>query len=119
MKNFYTIISQTYTEQVIEALVAINSSHQIFESHFPEQPVVPGVCMLYMQKEILESNLQKKLLLTQSSTIKFLTLFAPPHHTQATFIIKITLVNDNYFIQSILQHGETIFMKMQGTYTLR
>ena len=42
----------------IEALIKINKDHAIFNGHFPEFPIVPGVCMIQMVKEIV-CSLQK------------------------------------------------------------
>ena len=53
--NFFTIINKEITDNSATLLISINAAHPIFEGHFPGQPVVPGVCMIQMIKEMMES----------------------------------------------------------------
>ena len=45
LNDFFTINETVRSETEIWAELLINSNHIIFEGHFPNQPVVPGVCM--------------------------------------------------------------------------
>jgi 3-hydroxyacyl-[acyl-carrier-protein] dehydratase len=60
-----------------KATVEINKAHAIFEGHFPSLPVVPGVVMMQMVKEVLEDVLNRKLQLTSAGNLKFLSLINP------------------------------------------
>jgi len=57
--------------------VAYDATHPIFAGHFPQQPVVPGVCTMAMIKDLLEQALGKKLLLRSTGQVKFLRLILP------------------------------------------
>ena len=59
------------------ASIDINASHHIFGGHFPGHPVVPGVCMLQMIKEILETAVEKKTQLQKADFLKFLSVINP------------------------------------------
>jgi 3-hydroxyacyl-[acyl-carrier-protein] dehydratase len=59
--DFFEIVSLETEEGNINALIEINAEHNIFEGHFPGQPVVPGVCQMQMIKEILEQVLEKEI----------------------------------------------------------
>ena len=59
------------------ALTSLNPGHPIFEGHFPGQPVLPGVCLLEMVKEILAEITNKSLRLTNAGSIKYLKLIDP------------------------------------------
>ncbi|MFT4024998.1 MAG: 3-hydroxyacyl-ACP dehydratase, partial [Flavihumibacter sp.] len=49
-----------------------NADHAIFGGHFPGQPVVPGVCMIQMVQEVMETALGRRMQLVSSGSIKFL-----------------------------------------------
>lgn len=75
--SFYTLTHQQVTDQQLRAGICIDPSHQIFEGHFPGQPVVPGVCMVQIVKELLEQHMGKRLLFKKGHQLKFLQLLVP------------------------------------------
>jgi 3-hydroxyacyl-[acyl-carrier-protein] dehydratase len=77
LNDFYTIENENQDENAFSATIRFNASHAIFNGHFPGQPVVPGVCMIQIVKELLEECLERKILLTQAPQVKFLQLITP------------------------------------------
>jgi 3-hydroxyacyl-[acyl-carrier-protein] dehydratase len=77
LNDFFTINDTVKSETEIWAELYINSNHKIFEGHFPNQPVVPGVCMMQMVKEILEQVIGKETNLVQAADMKFLAVINP------------------------------------------
>jgi 3-hydroxyacyl-[acyl-carrier-protein] dehydratase len=77
LNDFFTINETVQSETEIWAELLINSNHKIFEGHFPDQPVVPGVCMMQMIKEILETIIDKETNLVQAADMKFLAVINP------------------------------------------
>ena len=75
--DFFYIRSMQAEETSVEALLEINPVHKIFEGHFPGHPVVPGVCMLQMVKEILEKALGQSTRLVKADQLKFLAIIDP------------------------------------------
>src|SRR5210317_1333815 len=61
----------------IDASVKINKDHSIFNGHFPDFPIVPGVCMIQMVKEIISSLQQSSLMFVRGDNIKFLQFINP------------------------------------------
>ena len=59
------------TESSVTATIELNPSHPIFNGHFPGQPVLPGVCMLQIIKELLEVSIGKTTRLRKASECKF------------------------------------------------
>jgi len=75
--DFYSITSINTEGNVINATLVINETHKIFEGHFPGQPVVPGVCMMQMVKEITVIALENDLQLIKADELKFLQVIDP------------------------------------------
>lgn len=117
LNNLFYIDSISQEESGMNAEIHINVEHEILKGHFPDQPVVPGVCMLEMLKEILQQHLNMSLQLQSAPMVKFLAMFAPPHFTHAHFNIQVIQNEDNLFqVNATLQHEETIFMKFKGSF---
>jgi 3-hydroxyacyl-[acyl-carrier-protein] dehydratase len=77
LNDFFTISETVTSETEIWAELFINADHKIFEGHFPNQPVVPGVCMMQMIKETLEQVIGKETNLVQAADMKFLAVINP------------------------------------------
>jgi 3-hydroxyacyl-[acyl-carrier-protein] dehydratase len=119
LNNFFTISKLETNGFDIQADVVINAGHQIFEGHFPGQPVVPGVCMMQMVKEIMEEVLQKKSNLVKAHEMKFLAIIDP----QQNNIIQARLKyapgeNDSITVSATLFKDELIHFKFKGLFSL-
>lgn len=77
MNDFYTLSDIVAGENKWEGKIAFNAAHAIFKGHFPGQPVVPGVCMMQIVKEVLEFAMNKKIQIQQAGQVKFLQLITP------------------------------------------
>ncbi|MBO9617758.1 MAG: 3-hydroxyacyl-ACP dehydratase [Niabella sp.] len=75
--DLYTI--DVFEDQggVISCTLQLNATHKIFEGHFPGQPVLPGVCMMQIIKELTEKATGKKLFLNEAAQCKFLSMVDP------------------------------------------
>ncbi|PKQ45486.1 hotdog family protein [Confluentibacter flavum] len=101
LDDFYNIIYlKSVKDQSIEASVKINKTHQIFEGHFPKNPVTPGVVMLQILKNCLEIHLEESLFMQQLSRVKFLTLVDPNFDDILNFNIDISLENEGFKIKN-------------------
>ncbi|WP_195352445.1 ApeI family dehydratase [Bacteroides cellulosilyticus] len=78
LPNFYKV---THSEHINETdwvvQVMLNPQHAIYSGHFPQQPVVPGVCMLQIIKECIEKIQQAPLQYKQIASCKFLSVINP------------------------------------------
>lgn len=79
LNNFYQVMSRT--EALGNGLknieIKVNKNHQIFEGHFPNNPVMPGVCMMHIVKEITATYVQRELFMEKCSNVKFISLINP------------------------------------------
>jgi 3-hydroxyacyl-[acyl-carrier-protein] dehydratase len=67
-----TLKSQTSTREL-----RLNASHPIYQAHFPNNPITPGVCIVQMIGELLQQQTGNRLELEKIHNIKFLHPISP------------------------------------------
>lgn len=122
LNNFFKIEEESFTEvsgkSTITAKIEIDKTHSIFEGHFPNQPIVPGVCMIQIIKEILEKHFNKKLYFTTGNNIKFLSMINPEVNNLLNVEISYSTSSPED-VDARLFWGETIFFKVKGSFSAR
>lgn len=117
LNNFYTAHILTTDEQLLRAQISLVANHPILQGHFPQQAVVPGVCMLTMVKELLENHTQKKLCMHDISVAKFLQPWTPENVDMVDAHIQFTASEEqSYLVDAILCRGEQVFLKCKGKF---
>ena len=86
--DLYSVKKIKEENKFIEAIIELNEQHKIFKGHFPGQPVLPGVCIMQMTREILESFLNKKLQLLKADDIRFSSMVDPTKNKELKFILQ-------------------------------
>lgn len=90
LKDFYTpVTSEPVDKNSFKATVELQKKHPIFEGHFPQLPVTPGVGMLQIIKELTEDHLGHDLFLESASQVKFLSTVDPFKNPRLKFAITI------------------------------
>ena len=114
--SFYSIVSQeNISDTQTQTKVLINAAHPIFEGHFPEQPVVPGVCMLQMVKDIVADKAQRNIQLQSLANVKFINVVIPQQHSELDITIKYENSVDNSIkVSSTITANETVFLKISS-----
>jgi 3-hydroxyacyl-[acyl-carrier-protein] dehydratase len=113
--NFFEINNLEAVDADIKAELTINVAHKIFEGHFPGQPVVPGVCIMQMVKEIMEKVLVKKTNLSSSSEIKFLAIINPVENNIISATLKYAIEeNGNVNVTATLFKDSLVHFKMKA-----
>ena len=87
--DFFYITELETNEALTKAMLRFEAGHPIFSGHFPDQPVVPGVCLMQTVKEIAERVLGKDLLLIRADYLKFLAFVVPEENKVLRMNVKI------------------------------
>lgn len=121
LKDFYKINSIERTDtQKHRISISINKNHQIFKGHFPGTPVIPGVCMLQIIKEIIEVIIKEKLILQKLVNVKFLTLMNPEVNSNLVLDFEISNTEDSLIkVKSNTIIDEKIALKMSSVYKIK
>ena len=115
MNDFYTIHELQPSLDSLSCIIVFNGSHHIFDGHFPGQPVVPGVCMVQMVKELLQQQFDKSLILRSTGQIKFLQLITPEVMPEIHISWKET---DNGYLVNAGFKKDTDLFKLTGTFEI-
>ncbi|MEO8582172.1 MAG: hypothetical protein ABI415_00170 [Flavitalea sp.] len=116
-EDFFKISSIIKTNQSVIAKFTINDSHKIFEGHFPGRPVVPGVCMMQMLKELLEHVIEKETRLLKAYFMKFLAIINPTENTPIQVELSYTYnEKDEIIVIARLYHDTITFLKFKGLF---
>jgi 3-hydroxyacyl-[acyl-carrier-protein] dehydratase len=116
LNTFYTLRKQESENGKVTALISFNPSHPIFEGHFPGHPVVPGVCMMQILREVMEIEVGQKLRITLGDNLKFLSIINPEEHHEVEVILSYSSVDSSLNVNATLQAGTVIFFKFKGTF---
>ena len=111
--DFFTIVSQESGEGKLTGVLEFDPGHAIFKGHFPGVPVVPGVCMMQMVKEMLENSIGSETRLGKAMSIKFLSLINPLVNRSVQFEI---IFNGELQVNASLFNEGVVYFKFKGNF---
>lgn len=111
----YRIIAQNETKFTIE----LNADHEIFAGHFPDAPILPGVCLLEITEKLLSTYLQKKVKLTLLKSIKIVHIIHPITNSMLDFNFNISSIEaDKTTLNTLVSFDGIVFAKINSTYSI-
>ena len=115
--SFYHIIESSKEDKTYRVKVQFNAAHEIFKGHFPDLPVVPGVCQTQMLQETLNNVTGKNFEMKLAHHIKFLALLNPTKVKELMCEIKIDKEEgDKLFISASYSTPEEMFFRFKGEF---
>ena len=114
--ELFTYIDLLADGDKLKIAISLNATHPIFKGHFPEQPVLPGVCMMQIVKEVAEIYLGKKLQLQKATELKFLSFIDPVANPSFQMELSIKTSDETIRIDAKLLNDAIIFFKFSGTF---
>lgn len=114
--SFYTISSMQFNEGLVEAHLKINANHAIFDGHFPENPITPGVVQMEIVKELLSLHFERPINMVSMSNSKFLTILNPNETPEIEVKINVSDVENQLKVSAQIAAGEVTFLKLAGVY---
>lgn len=115
LDNFYSLVKKELTPTGGSATIVIDAEHKILQGHFPGQPVVPGVCMMQIVRELAELAMSKKLKIVEGDNLKFLSIIDPRQNSEVEVTLSTKAEGGNYIVNATLFAGAVIFFKFKGT----
>ena len=103
----------------LTALIRLNPFHEIFKGHFPGNPVLPGVCIIQILKEILMGQLDNNLVFNNLGSIKYFSVINPEINWLLNFDIELmeTEKGDTSFNARIYSES-VVYCRLKGDFML-
>ena len=99
--------------------IGLNADHIIYKSHFPDNPITPGVCMIQILTELLQSKTHLKLELKKVRNIKFLSVLSPVSNGEVIVTVKKAVADINqYKVQAVIYNDTVQFAKISVAYEI-
>ena len=118
LKDFYKILSleKTATEKY-SVSIFINAKHEVFKGHFPGNPIMPGVCMMQIIKELVEQIVESSLMMQTLSNVKFMALINPDVTPELRLELDIAIGDDDLVkVKNTTYFNETVALKLSSVY---
>ena len=118
LKDFYKVLSEEKTsDSKYTITILVNEKHEVFKGHFPGNPIMPGVCMIQIIKELTEKITQETLMIQTLANVKFMALINPEKNPELRLELDITTTEDNLVkVKNTTYFNETIALKLSNVY---
>lgn len=101
------------------ATVSINGRSTVFDGHFPDLPILPGVVMIDLIHELTAQSLKQPVRMTEASNIKFLQVILPEKETELLAVLTLSespdLIRMNALVTDPLQNevfkGQFVYVR--------
>jgi 3-hydroxyacyl-[acyl-carrier-protein] dehydratase len=101
----------------LSVLIQVNPFLDLFKGHFPGNPILPGVCIILIIKDILKDQLDKTLVLENIISIKYLTFINPEVNGKIKIDLEINeLKNDSISCNAIVSFESAVFCRFKGAF---
>ena len=116
LASIYKVKFLEFSDREIRAGITFNKDHEVFEGHFPGNPIVPGVVQVQVLKDLLEKGLHKKVFLNRAKSIKFLNIINPFETGEVQFeIVFGQQPESNFTVKCIVKTETKVYMKYSGS----
>ncbi len=100
------------TKETVSFRLNVNINHAVFKGHFPDKPVVPGVCTISLVRELLEISVDQAITFRTIQQCKFTGMIIPDDNCIDVIIKK---KNEDSIYAEVVQSGQVVF-KMKATW---
>lgn len=115
LNNFFKISKQQHEGDHTIVSIELIVNHPLYAGHFPERPIVPGVCSIEIIKECTAAVLQSPLQFIVLEQSKFYNPIEPLKHKKLKVSIKIKALNKvEYLLTSEIKDTQTTFVSIKS-----
>jgi 3-hydroxyacyl-[acyl-carrier-protein] dehydratase len=118
LKDFYKVLSlENPMGSKYIATIKVNVNHDIFKGHFPGNPIMPGVCMMQIIKEISEQIIESSLFMQTLTNVKFMALINPFVSSELLLELEINITEEGIVkVKNSTYFNETVALKLSSVY---
>ncbi len=116
LEGLYTIQNIEARPEGFAAQVIIHSGHHVYDGHFPGQPVVPGVCILNIVRDLISEFSGCEQMFSNIKECKFVSALIPVNDLYVS--IEVRLQGEGSVWATVCESDRTV-MKLSASLTLR
>lgn len=118
LKDFYKVLSEEKTtDSKYTITILVNEKHDVFKGHFPGNPIMPGVCMIQIIKELTEKITESTLMIQTLSNVKFMALINPEATPELRLELDILTTEDDLVkLKNTTYFNDTVALKLSNVY---
>lgn len=116
LHDFYSLAAFTADGRKVSASISLNSAHAVFQGHFPDKPVTPGVCMMQIIKELAEKWAGGPLMLKKARNVKFMAIINPFQHPNIQVELDVEEEDGLLSVKSTTSFEDTPALKFSGVF---
>src|SRR5690606_6282134 len=116
LHDFYSLVAFTADGSKVSASIVLNSTHAVFQGHFPGNPVTPGVCMMQIIKELAEKWAASPLMLNKARNVKFMAIINPVQHPNIQVELDVLEEDGLFSVKSTTSFEDTTALKFSGVF---
>ncbi|WP_286965608.1 3-hydroxyacyl-ACP dehydratase [Flavobacterium sp. UBA4854] len=118
LQDFYKILSEEkVSDSKYTITILVNEKHEVFKGHFPGNPIMPGVCMIQIIKELTESITKSSLMIQSLANVKFMALINPEVTPQLRLELDVTTTEDDLVkVKNTTYFNDTTALKLSTVY---
>jgi 3-hydroxyacyl-[acyl-carrier-protein] dehydratase len=118
LKDFYKVLSEEkITDSKYTITILVNEKHDVFKGHFPGNPIMPGVCMIQIIKELTEKITESTLMIQTLSNVKFMALINPEATPELRLELDIVTTEDDLVkVKNTTYFNDTVALKLSNVY---
>jgi 3-hydroxyacyl-[acyl-carrier-protein] dehydratase len=106
--NFYSIKSQNIDDKKADFRVKLNAENFVYQAHFPNNPITPGVCLIQMAVELFSAAKNANFEIKTLKNVKFIAPVSPLEFPEVDFLLEFSENN----LKVVIRENETVFTKM-------
>ena len=116
LQSLYSIEkTEARDDNEYRVVFSLDPANEIFQGHFPEQPVLPGVAMIDIVRKSAENILNTALQMETAANIKFLNVLIPDANPYY-LLVKITSVESFLNITARIFRDDVVYFKLNARY---
>ena len=117
LKDFYKVVSLEKNEQQHVVVILVNEKNDVFNGHFPGNPIMPGVCMMQIIKELTEEITGTKLMMQSLSNVNFMALINPEVTPELRIELDVTTTDEDLIkVKNSSYFNDTTALKLSAVY---
>ena len=110
--TFFTIKNQRIRDGKAEFRVKLNAENFIYQAHFPNNPITPGVCLIQMATELFNSLKGASFCIKILKNVKFTAPINPLEFPEVDFLLEFAENENLWQVKVLIKESETVFAKI-------